>query len=87
MEDIRENSENINDVFAGIVMKCLEPDPEKRYQTAQELLTDLQNMSRKDKRYRSLLSETASWNMDVTAAAALFFCCDRNIWIQSDWKR
>lgn len=73
VEDIRENSENINDVFAGIVMKCLEPDPGKRYQSSQELLTDLQNMSRKDKRYRSLLMKQRV-EYGVTAAAALFFC-------------
>ena len=73
LEDIRENSENINDVFAGIVMKCLEPDPGKRYQSSQELLTDLQNMSRKDKRYRSLLMKQRV-EYGVTAAAALFFC-------------
>ena len=73
VEDIRENDENINDVFAGIVMKCLEPDPGKRYQSSQELLTDLQNMARKDMRYRSLLRKQRV-EYGVIAAAALFFC-------------
>ena len=47
VEDIRENSENINDVFAGIVMKCWTRPGKKEYQSSQELLTDLQKYARK----------------------------------------
>ncbi|MDY4693315.1 MAG: protein kinase [Blautia sp.] len=56
VDDIREQI-NINDVFGSIIMKCLEPDPSRRYQTAGELLSDLQNIHKKDKRYKALLTK------------------------------
>lgn len=36
-------------------MKCLEPNPDRRYQSATELLKDLENMSFKEKRYKKLI--------------------------------
>lgn len=54
VEDIRNSGIRINDVFAHIIMKCLEPDPAKRYQTAELLLSDLKEIQKKDKRYRDL---------------------------------
>lgn len=54
VEDIRNLGIRINDVFAHIIMKCLEPDPAKRYQTAELLLSDLKEIQKKDKRYRDL---------------------------------
>lgn len=56
-EDIRDTGVKINDVFAGIIMKCLEKDPERRYQTADELLADLQSIQKKDRRYNNLLKK------------------------------
>lgn len=53
-EDIRDMGIMITDVFAEIIMKCLEPDPAKRYQNAENLLDDLKNISKKDKRYKAL---------------------------------
>ena len=32
-------------ILAAIVMKCLEPDPEKRYQRAEELYADLNKLT------------------------------------------
>ena len=72
VEDIRENMENINDVFAGIIMKCLEPDPEQRYQTSKELMSDLQNISQKDKRYRALVKKQRMGYCAVLVGTLLF---------------
>ena len=38
-------------------MKCLEPDPNRRYQSAEELLNDLKNIQTKDKRYKDLCAK------------------------------
>ena len=72
VEDIRENMENINDVFAGIIMKCLEPDPGQRYQTSKELMSDLQNISQKDKRYRALVKKQRMGYCAVLVGTLLF---------------
>ncbi len=55
VEDIRNKGRKINDVFASVIMKCLEPNPQKRYQSAELLLSDLKNIQAKDKRYRRLI--------------------------------
>lgn len=55
VEDIQETGRKINTVFAAVIMKCLEPNPDKRYQSARELLNDLEHMSHKEKRYKSLI--------------------------------
>lgn len=57
VEDIRNKGRKINDVFASIIMKCLEPNPQKRYQSAELLLSDLKNIQAKDKRYRRLVQK------------------------------
>lgn len=54
IRDIRETGIRIHTVFAAVIMKCLEADPARRYQSANELLNDLTGISRKDKRYRDL---------------------------------
>lgn len=54
VEDIRSRGIRINQVFAHIIMKCLEPRPEKRYQSAEALLSDLKDIEKKDRRYREL---------------------------------
>ena len=54
VRDIREIGARINIVFASIIMKCLEPDPNRRYQTANELLDELTNIHQKDRRYKEL---------------------------------
>ena len=45
-----ENPKKINpelpDYFARAILRCLEPDPRKRYQTAVEILSDLQDAGR-----------------------------------------
>ena len=73
VDDIREFGININDVFADIIMKCLEPDPSRRYESAKELLSDLQNISRKDKRFHSLVMKQRICYGAVICAAT-FFC-------------
>lgn len=55
IDDIRETGSKISPVFAAVIMKCLEPDPDRRYQSAAELLTELEHMSYKEKRYKKLL--------------------------------
>ena len=54
VRDIRETGARINIVFASIIMKCLEPDPNRLYQTANELLDELTNIHQKDRRYKEL---------------------------------
>ena len=72
VEDIREFDENLNDVFADIIMKCLEPDPAKRYQTSKALLLDIQNISQKDKRFKSLLMRQRIEYGGVIVATVIF---------------
>lgn len=55
VEDIKEKKPEINEVFASVIMKCLEPDLTRRYQRAEDILKDLQNMAKKSKEYRQLL--------------------------------
>lgn len=55
VDDIQATGIKITPVFAAIVMKCLEPNPDRRYQSATELLKDLENMSFKEKRYKKLI--------------------------------
>ncbi len=55
VEDIRDLNVKISGVFARIIMKCMEPDPSRRYQTSEQLLMELENIQRKDKRYKALL--------------------------------
>lgn len=57
VSDIRLTGIKINDIFAHIIMKCLEPDPNRRYQSAEELLNDLKNIQTKDKRYKDLCAK------------------------------
>ena len=52
--DIQALKPEINEVFASIIMKCLEPEPQKRYQQAEDILEDLKNMPLKSQAYRSL---------------------------------
>lgn len=47
VEDIRSRGIRINQVFAHIIMKCLEPRPEKRYQSAEALLGDLRGIEKR----------------------------------------
>lgn len=55
VEDIRDKKTEINEVFASVIMKCLQPDPSRRYQKTEDILDDLQNMEKKSKEYRNLL--------------------------------
>jgi len=55
MEPIQNFKIKISDVFAQLIMKCLEADPNKRYQSAGKLLYDMKHMWRKDRRYRRLV--------------------------------
>ncbi len=55
VEDIREKRPEMNEVFASVIMKCLEPNPAKRYQKTEDILEDLQDMEKKSKEYRNLL--------------------------------
>ncbi|MDO4650720.1 MAG: protein kinase, partial [Eubacteriales bacterium] len=55
--DIRSLRPDLNDVFASIIMKCLNADPNARYQTAEELLYDLNNIYVNDRQYTQLLKK------------------------------
>lgn len=57
VQNVQELKPEINEVFASIIMKCLEPDPERRYQCAEDILEDIKNMSLKSKEYRILLKK------------------------------
>lgn len=70
VEDIREYRD-VNEIFADIIMKCLEPNPKKRYASAEELLKALQGMQLNDARYRRLLRrQKMSYVLAVVGAAA-----------------
>ena len=55
VEDIRDKKPEMNEVFASVIMKCLEPNPAKRYQKTEDILEDLQDMEKKSKEYCNLL--------------------------------
>lgn len=47
--------ERTNVVFAGIIVKALEIEPAKRYQSALEMFQAFQGLSKKDERFRALV--------------------------------
>ena len=55
VDDIRRYAPHVREVTAAVVMRCLEPNPDYRYQSAAELSYELENIDTKDQRYRSLL--------------------------------
>ena len=52
--DIRYYREDMNDIFASIIMRCLEPDPDNRYPSASQVLRELENIYTNDQRYRRM---------------------------------
>ena len=52
--DIRYYREDMNDIFASIIMRCLEPDPDSRYPSASQVLRELENIYTNDQRYRRM---------------------------------
>lgn len=71
VRDIQELKPEINEVFASIIMKCLEPDLEKRYQQAEDILEDLKNMPLKSQAYRSLLKKQRRTAVFLSAGMVL----------------
>ncbi len=72
VEDIRNKGRKINNIFASIIMKCLEPNPRKRYQDSEKLLEDLKNIQIKDKRYRHLLQKQKMIYLCIAMGMFLF---------------
>ncbi len=54
VEDIRDLRSGMNDIFASIIMRCLEPEPDNRYQSAFQVLHELENIYTNDQRYRRM---------------------------------
>ena len=52
--DIRYYREDMNDIFASIIMRCLEPDPDSRYPSASQVLQEMENIYTNDQRYRRM---------------------------------
>lgn len=52
---IRSINPEVDEVFSAIIMKCLEANPDRRYRNAGDLLCDLKNMHKKNRRYKQLL--------------------------------
>ena len=69
--DIQALKPEINEVFASISMKCLEPEPQKRYQQAEDILEDLKNMPLKSQAYRSLLKKQRRTAVVLSAGMVL----------------
>jgi len=69
--DIQALKPEINEVFASIIMKCLEPEPQKRYQQAEDILEDLKNMPLKSQAYRSLLKKQRRTAVVLSAGMVL----------------
>lgn len=57
VKDIKEKKPEMNQLFATVIMKCLEPDLTKRYQRAEDVFSDLQTMPERSQEYRSLLQK------------------------------
>lgn len=57
IEDIRETGAKVSDVFAAMIMKCLEQNPDRRYQSAGMLLEELDNFGSKKEEYRRLIKK------------------------------
>lgn len=85
VEDIQKLVPDINEVFASIIMKCLEPNPVKRYQRTEEILSDLQNMAQKSSTYQNLIRKqkitlavlTGCMIFSMVLTAASYFRIDR----------
>ena len=59
--------------FQRIVLKCLEKDPGNRYQSAEDLLSELRGLTNKSKSGDG--TKTASWRKPVLKAAAMAVIC------------
>ena len=66
IEDIRRYNPYIREVTAAMIMKCLEPNPNVRYQSAAELSYELEHIDTKDERYRGLLKhQKVIWFLNI----------------------
>lgn len=72
VQDIRQLKPEMNQVFASIIMKCMEPDPDRRYQQAEDILEDLKNMPQKSQAYRTLLKKQRRTTILLWAGMILF---------------
>ena len=55
IKSVRELNPNLSVGLATIIEKCLEEQPEKRYESTKELIKDLNNIYKYDTKYKSLV--------------------------------
>lgn len=64
--------ERIGEVFAEVLMKAVQPDPNDRFQSAYEMFQAFQGIARKDRRYRRLLGKQCAVRAGLAVLLAGF---------------
>lgn len=85
--DIREIDPGINEVLASVIMRALAPDPMQRYQSAGEVLYDLEHLESKDRRYKNLLRTQRGAYLAIGGAMVLSAVLTVGGWFRMDWER
>ena len=80
-QPLRRLAPAVRENWNRAVLRCLEPDPGKRYQAARELLVDLESRSSRLRLFRRFLRQRRRWIRGTGAAAAVVLLAWLGWWL------